>query len=155
MKFKSIKPYITILLLTLFAVAVTICLLTSGIFEVKFRFTPVTILMLFMIVVCFCLQYVRILWIGVKGIYDFVFQKTKEDVYKYYSIEPLHIKTVAAKRKYGIEAIYLIQVYNKRGTFFLVSSEYLELHKNELYRIKTGKHSNLCLSVDKMEKVYL
>ena len=135
-KFKMIKPFVTEMLILFFVVAgVTVGLLTGKFIEITIKPHFIPIASLIIVIGLFLSLFSRVVNLGVRAMFDYMFQSTKTDSYEFIKELPYHASVFSEKfaanseRSYGM--YYLIQVKKGDKVFTFISSSFLDL--------KTGK----------------
>ena len=88
----------------------------------------------------------RIFNTGIKALIDFIFQKTKEDVYEFIETNGFPASILASgKSKFMPVTFFLVQVKKDNEIFSFLSNTPLNLETGKLYRIKSGFFSGVLL----------
>ena len=156
MKFKQVKPFIAELFIFVFVIIVVFFALLSGhfieiIFHLNLLTTIVVIILLFSLLSLFS----RIVNIGTRVLFDFLFQKVKEDSYVFINEQPLRASVFAEKFKKkherSIGFYYLIQMKQNEKIYTFISSSYVDLCRDYNYVIKSGYSSNVFLEAKQID----
>lgn len=156
MKFKQVKPFIAELFIFVFVIVVVFFALLSGhfieiIFHLNLLTTIVVIILLFSLLSLFS----RIVNIGTRVLFDFLFQKVKEDSYVFINEQPLRASVFAEKFKKkherSIGFYYLIQMKQNEKMYTFISSSYVDLCRDYNYIIKSGYSSNVFLEAKQID----
>lgn len=151
MKFKSIKPFFAEMMFFLFVVAFTfVGLLACNWVEIIIHTNLLTITAIGFVLISFISLFSKIVPIGVRATFDFLFQSVKEDTYIFLRTQPLRASVFTEKftsdggRSYGM--YYLIQTQKENEIYTFISPSYIDLVENGSYIIKSGRTSNVFLS---------
>lgn len=157
MKFKMIKPFVVELITFTFVVSVTCIALIAGNFiEIIFHMHLLTIVAVGLVLALLLSLFSRIVNTGVKALADFLFQKTKEDVYVFLKEQPYKASVFTEKFGYSRERFvgmyYLIHLKKGNEIYTLISSTYIDLVEGKTYRVKSGRSSNIFISSNPIEE---
>ena len=96
-------------------------------------------------------SFMRIAVIGIVAIFDYIFQKTKVDIYIYRETKP-YSKSIVFERNllHSNQMFYLIIMEQKGKKFTFISPKYIHFSKNKKYKVKYGKHSKIFLHQEKI-----
>ncbi len=152
MKFKQISPFIYEMLVFLFVVmSVFVGLLSGKFITISIRVHILTISASILVFVPFVSLFSRIISTGSRVLFDFVFQKTKEINCVFLKTEPFKASVFTEKiernSERSIGLYYLVHVRDGKHIKTLLSSKYIHLNEGNNYLFKTGKTSNVILTV--------
>ena len=150
-EFTSVKAFLVEMLVFLFITAfVFVCLLACGWVEIIIHTNLLTITAIGFVLISFVSLFSKIVPIGVRATFDFLFQSVQEDTYIFLRTQPLRASVFTEKftsdggRSYGM--YYLIQTQRENEIHTFISPCYIDLVENEVYVIKSGRTSNVFLS---------
>lgn len=131
-KFKIIKPFVTEMVILLFVVAgVTVGLLTGKFIEITIKLHLITIAFIIIVIGLFLALFSRVVNLGARALFDFIFQSTKLDNYEFIKELPYYASVFSEKfgpnseRSYGM--YYLIQVKKDDEILTFISPFFLDL----------------------------
>lgn len=149
-KFKIVKPFVMEMLVFLFVfVVVTIGLLTGNYIEITINPNFITISLIVILIALFLGLFSRVVNIGFRALFDFVFQRSK--TYNCLFINELPYRASVFSEKfnknnelsYGM--YYLIHMKNDEETLTFVSPVYLGLDAGKRYTFRIASSSHIVL----------
>lgn len=151
MKFKKFKPFVLDAVSMLLILAIIfLCFFSLGYVSIKFNLLTV------MSLIVLAFYFVRILYntivLGIKAIIDFLFKKNIKVYATYIESIPLLHSSVSEKItkdfKKVIPLYYHIVIETNDRKMYVISSEYVELEKGEMYNFQMGYFSKVLLNVE-------
>ena len=151
MSFSSIKPFLVEMITFLFVViTVFIGLLVCNLVEIIIHPHLLTITAFGLLLIIFISLFSKIVPIGIRAIFDFLFQNVREDTYVFIRTQPYRASVFTEKstanygRSYGM--YYLVQVKKENQIYTFISAGYVDLVEGESYLIKSGQSSSIYLN---------
>ncbi len=145
-----IKPFVAEMLILLFVVvSVIVGLLTGEFIEITIKPHLITLAFFIIVIGLFLSVFSRVINLGVRAIFDYIFQSTKTGNYEFIKTLPYHASVFSEKfaanteRSYGM--YYLIQVKKDDQMLTFISSSFLDLKTGKRYIFKTTALSHIVL----------
>ena len=147
MKFSVIKPFISEMLILIFCIVALAWTLIGKDIEIIVHMNAVTFVAIILAVAYSFSLLTRILPTGIRALFDYMFQRTKEDRYVFIDMDSFRAsdltKKFDAELKVSFGMYYLIHLRKGKQIYTCISSSYVDLVKGKLYAIKTGCLSNI------------
>ena len=149
-KFKMIKPFVTEMLILLFVVvSIIVGLLTGKFIEITIKPHLITFSFFLIAIGLFLSLFSRVINLGARAMFDYIFQSTKTDNYEFIEELPYRASVFSekfasdSKQTYGM--YYLIQVKKDGKVSTFISSSFLDLKPGKKYILKTTTSSHIVL----------
>lgn len=151
MSYKKIKPFLVDSLVCLFVVAITVnSFIYLGYLRIEIDFNLKTVILLIILAIYLLKILNNTIVIGIKGLIDFLLNKSYSVRATYLNIIPLRHSTFSTKitkdRKRFTPTYYWIIAETEEKKIFMVSSEYIEFIKDKEYIFEMGYYSHILLN---------
>lgn len=151
MDFKVVRPFIMEMITFIFVISgVLICLSVCNLIEITVHAHLLTVTAIVVVFSSLISLFSRIVPTGFSAVFDFAFQRVKEDTYVFLKIQPYRASIFTEKYNHNNERslgmYYLVHV--KKGTeiYTFISPSYVDLVKGEQYLIKSGQSSKIFIT---------
>lgn len=150
-KFRMVRPFVMEMAVFLFAIFVVLfCFLMEDYIVIAIDFNFLTVCLIVILLGYFMFLFSRIINMGVRALFDFVFQKTKNDTYVFLKTLPYVASSFTEKwghnRETSIGMYYLVQVEKEGNIITLISPSFLNFKEGNVYNITSAFSSRIILS---------